>query len=462
MLLGKLGNPQTRYPVIHVAGTKGKGSTCAIIASILSACGKKVGLYTSPHIDSYRERIRINDKDISAADFAALMGSIVSRFKTDGATDEDPIGFRTVFEILTAMALKHFAQEKVDVAVVETGLGGRLDSTNVFEAGTGHPLVCVITPIAYDHVNILGPTISDIAREKAGIIRRDSIVVVAKQPPEWSDEVLRVLGNRIEEVSAAYLPAWEVLDIEKRRYGSSKDNHGRPLQSVGLRFRRLEGHTMAPTAFDMDFIGVDTPLLGPQQAENIRTALAAVKAIERETAAEFAMRNGVRAYRPTLYCDRDAVWDATSFLRLPGRFDIQAMHPPVIVDGSHCPLSAKALADTFNEVFPDREVVLVVGLMRDKQAAEICRAVKGLKIAGAVCCSPDSPRARPAEETAEAAALEWSGVPIGVDPNVETAISKAVQTAGKERAVIVFGSMYLVGPGRHALKKLRTEGLVTF
>jgi dihydrofolate synthase / folylpolyglutamate synthase len=429
-LLEDLGNPQLDYPVVHVAGTKGKGSTCAFLHSIFIAAGLRSGLYTSPHINSYCERIVVNGEPIPEAEFCRILTRLAVLPGIEAHASHG--NFRTVFEFLTAAAFLHFSTSRVDVAVIETGLGGRLDSTNVFErtTATRSPwLVSAIAAIGFDHTHILGDSIESISREKAGIIQRHSRVVLAPQNTEWADTVRQVISERMASSGAQSftqadgLIAAEV--VEQRGNGAAGPLTTARLTLVG---DAPEGKLAAALR---DGLTVQTHLAGRHQLDNIRTALAALLTV---------------AGKPKFDLAPEAVVQGIERTRWPGRFEVLRSNPLVIVDGAHCGLSARALATTFAELYGERPVVLVAGFMRDKAAAEVCRALAGrINAVEAVCCAPPTPRALPAEQAAEAMASAL-GVPVAVAPEVHDALELALSAAGADAAVVVFGSMYLVGP----------------
>jgi dihydrofolate synthase/folylpolyglutamate synthase len=311
-LLGALGHPEERYALVQVGGTNGKGSIAALLSAILKAGGRRVGLYTSPHLCSFRERIRVNAEPIApdaVVDGVDALGTLVARFDA------------TMFEATTALALDHFAREAVDVAVLEVGLGGRLDATTV-----GRPAATVLGPIDLDHEAYLGRTLGEIAAEKAAIIR-SGIALSAAQAPEAADVVVR----RAEQAGVPLL-------LE-----------GRDL-AVAVEARSLAGQRITCTGPGWRLPDVDLPLLGVFQPANALLAIATARALE---VGEHAIRAGVARAR----------W--------PGRFDIVRRDPFVVLDGAHNPAGARALARSLRDVFGGEPITLVLGLSRDKDAAAI-------------------------------------------------------------------------------------------
>ena len=388
-LLDALSNPEQRYTLVQVGGTNGKGSTAAMIAAILRAAGRRVGLYTSPHLVSFRERIRVDGEAIAEDDVADGFDAIATLVARLDAT---------MFEATTALALDHFAREAVDVAVLEVGLGGRLDATTV-----GTPAVCAITRIDLDHQEVLGPTLEAIAREKAAIIRSGVAVASAQAP-----EAAAVLHARARETRVPLLM------------------EGREL-SVRVTARDLAGQTLdlAGPGFSLD--GVRTPLLGTFQPSNALLAAAAAHALDVEPG---AIRTGLARAR----------W--------PGRFEIlRDGDRHVVLDGAHNPAGARALAASLAEWFGDTPLTLIFGAFRDKDVAGML-APLAARARRVIVTASSNPRAAAPETLA-------AHVPPG-PARVETATSAAealALAAGPPRTPIlcVAGSLSLIGDVlRHA------------
>jgi dihydrofolate synthase/folylpolyglutamate synthase len=339
-LLEMLGNPQLKFKSIHVAGTNGKGSTSAMIASILKEAGYKVGLYTSPHLFDYRERIDINGRKISKHEFLKGLRLVKNITKNPRLKSGESFptlqrgGFRksqdmqpTVFECLTAVAFWYFAKEKVDYAVVEVGLGGRLDATNVVT-----PLVSVITNVDYEHTNILGKTLAKIAYEKAGIIKPGIPVVTA----EKKREALRV----IEEVC--------------RKRGSKLEVVNRKSKAPRLRSGQVESRKPLDFARGKSKVGI---LIGSHQKINAACAIAALQAA------------GIKI-------SKRAITTGLKKVRWPARFQVISKKPLTIVDGAHNPAGAKVLRETLQAEFPGKKFSFVVGMQEDKNARGILAELK--------------------------------------------------------------------------------------
>lgn len=382
-LLGALGHPERRYPLVQVGGTNGKGSVAAMLATMLKAAGRRVGLYTSPHLVSFRERIRVNGEAIPEdriVDGVEALGTLIARLNA------------TMFEATTALALDHFAREAVDLAVLEVGLGGRLDATTV-----GTPSVTVLTRIDLDHEAYLGATLGEIATEKAAIIR-GGLALVAAQAPEAAS----VISRRADEVAVPLL-------LE-----------GRDLH-VTVKSRTLESQRLAGRGPDWAIDDLVLSLLGTFQPGNALLAVAAARALG---VAEPAMRDGLERVR----------W--------PGRFHVIGRDPRFVLDGAHNPGAARALAASLREFFTPEDVTLVVGILRDKNASEIFRALAS--VAGRVILTrSSSPRAADPEDLR-------AHIPPAVFGSVETAPSpsRALEMAARPVStpiICVTGSLTLVG-----------------
>lgn len=447
-LLASLGDPQRRYSVIHVAGTKGKGSTCAFLHSVLRAQGIKTGLYTSPHVASYRERIAVDGQPIPEERFCQILSQLADR-AADLQGTQSP-NFRTVFELLTATAFVYFAEQDVQVAVIETGLGGRLDSTNVFDLPPLSParaLVNVITPIGLDHTAILGDTIDKIAGEKAGILRPHATVVLAPQPASWAQTVETVVKERIEQIggSSSLIEAARLLQVDSLHEdaeihpGVYGEIVGRFSFSSGTAspFEPTQGSALAQALS----VGLEltSHLLGVHQLDNLRTVLSVLLALEQRTGTSFSPQKVAQGVEET---------------RWPGRFEILCKEPLVIVDGAHCMLSAAALAKTFRQLFGDTKVVAVTGFMRDKAAQGMFHVIReSMNVVGVVACQPPSPRALEAEKTAELARSVLD-VPVEVVRPPEEAFERALSLRENDQAIVAFGSMFLIAPVKRGILKL--------
>jgi dihydrofolate synthase / folylpolyglutamate synthase len=401
-LLGLLGDPHRRLRAVLVAGTKGKGSTAVMIAGMLRAQGLRVGLTVKPHLVDYRERIRVAGTKISRADVAALVERVQPAVE---AGRELIWGPPTYVEATVAMAFLHFAEQGVDLAVVEVGIGGRLDATNVLD-----PLVSVITPISYDHTEILGETLTAIATEKAGIIRAGGIVVSAPQ----ADEALRVITDVCEAKQARLILVGR--DVEVRLEASS-------LEGVRATVRGLRGT-----------YPIRVPLLGRHQATNAATAIAAVEGL-----AEQSILVGTEAVRRGL-----------TAVRWPARVELIDTEPYTIIDVGHNPASMAALRDTLRELLGGRRLVLVFGMLATKDYRTVASMIAPLADS-VLTTTPDNPHALPAEALA-AEVRRWTPhvTPL---PDRRQAVERGRSLAGPEDVLLITGSFYLVGEAREWLRR---------
>lgn len=391
-----LGRPQGAFPSVHVAGTNGKGSTCAFLAAALRAGGKRVGLYTSPHLVSFSERIRIDGAPVEAAVLDAAMERLVRAWPA--LLDPGSPDCLTYFEAATALAFVVFAEAGVDVAVLEVGLGGRLDATNV----EGKDLrAAVVTRVALDHGEFLGGDLVGVAREKGGIARAGVPLVVGMQQP-LARQALLELGERVGA---------EVVDVEATtRLREEAD---------GLRY---EG-------FRWLLEGLGLGLLGAYQQENARVALATLEALGLPAA---AARRGLA----------EARW--------PGRLQVVSERPLVVVDGAHNPEGAQALAAAYRRLWPGRKPRLVFGVVGEKDRRPMMEAL--FPLASAVHLAPPAiDRAvAPAVVAAEASGLVGAGS-LSTHRSVAEALDAALRLEGEAGAVLVCGSLYVVGEALAAL-----------
>jgi dihydrofolate synthase/folylpolyglutamate synthase len=421
-ILRAMGDPQRRFPSVLIAGTNGKGSTAATLASILRAAGHRTGLYTSPHLFRVNERIQINGEEIGEEQFGEIhqrVEAVAHRLVAAGELPWHP----SFFEVLTAMAFDYFAAAGVEIAVLEVGMGGRLDATNVVE-----PVVSVITDIALDHQKFLGDAITQIAREKAGIIRPGGVVVILPQHPEAND----VIGNAIAErgahaVSAVpYMPP--MVSGAKEVPGIAPN--GLSPQQTKTGFAGDPGvRTSYPLRVMGEEIVVDSPLVGRHQLRNIALAIAAAEELN-GAGLRVTARDIERGIRET---------------RWPGRFQRLAATshwPEIILDVAHNPAGAWALRSTLSEYAGERPLVLVFGVMRDKAVAEIAEILFPLA-ERVIVTRAENPRSANPEEIRDAAAR--TGAEVVIERIVAGALRRAGELASKDGIVVVTGSIYVVG-----------------
>jgi len=412
VLTEALGHPERRFPAIIVAGTNGKGSTSAILASILRAAGYRTGLYTSPHLVRVNERIAIDAEAISDPEFAEMHGRIeeISReLMQAGKLEQHP----SFFETLTAMAFEHFASSAVDMAVLEVGIGGRLDATNVAD-----PLLSVITDISRDHTEWLGDTLTEIAREKAGILRHKGTLVTLPQHPEVNDaigEAVSALGARVVNAST-YIPP--ITPASKAFQDESGDTpHNRyPLEIVGER------------------VTIDSPLAGRHQLRNTALAIAAAVELRQSFGYEISATQIAAGVAST---------------RWPGRFQLITGSPEIVLDVAHNPDGAWALRSALTSRYNGQPVTIIFGAMRDKAIAEIGEILFPLG-EEVIATRVNSPRAASVEDIRE--------MTVHVETPVINAesLQQAIELAReRKRPIVITGSVYLVGAALEYLQQSR-------
>lgn len=412
-LMLALGQPQCDYPIIHVAGTKGKGSVSAMCSSALQAGGYQVGLYTSPHLHDYAERIRINGQPISHEILVELVDEV--------HTYVESIPKLTTFEITTALAFLYFAREHVDTAVLEVGLGGRLDATNVVI-----PAVSVITSLSYDHTHLLGNTLTEIAAEKAGIIKPEVPVVLAPQEDEARMVIEQIASERSSPITLVghdyfYAPIAHSLESQSLQVWPASDQClvDEYIESGGF-------HEWAPTRLNI-------PLLGYHQVENAATAYAALQIFKKTSISlsDTDIRNGFS----------QVIW--------PGRFEVLQCHPPVVIDSAHNRDSAKKLRTALDDYFPGQPVILVFGASEDKDIygmfAELLPRVRQV-----IATKSYHPRAIDPELLVGLA--HQFGQSARIVPDVADALAEALHISGGETMVLVAGSLFVAAGAREAWK----------
>ncbi len=392
-LLEELGNPQEKYPIIHVAGTKGKGSVSALCASALKAAGYKVGLYTSPHLLDYVERIRIDGEPILHVQLVELVQQVKEAVAR--------IPKLTTFEITTAIGLLAFAQNDVNAAVVEVGLGGRLDATNVVT-----PKVSVITSLSYDHMAVLGDTLAKIAGEKAGIIKPGIPVVSAPQVPE----ALEVLERVAKQKGCSFILIGK--DVTFERLTSSLDGQSLRLSS-----------SLFPPSPQPQTLNLTIPLLGAHQVENAAIAYAALKA------------SGIPV-------SDEATQKGFSQVEWPARFEILRRQPPIVIDSAHNRDSARRLRETLDDYFPGIPVILIFCALEDKDIIGMLEELKP-RLERVVATRADHPRAPSAEWIAEQ--VRKVDIPVEAITPVAQALERALELAGEQKMILSAGSVAFAG-----------------
>jgi dihydrofolate synthase / folylpolyglutamate synthase len=437
VLLEALNHPERKFPGVLIAGTNGKGSTAATLASILRASGLRTALYTSPHLVRINERIRINGNEISDDDFALLhdvADRTAERLVEEGELPWHP----SFFEMLTAIAFEYFAQNKVEIAVLEVGMGGRLDATNVIE-----PRVSVITDISLDHQKFLGDTVTEIAREKAGIIRPGGVVVTLPQQPQAND----VIGNRILELGAQgvsavpyvppvspgsdryFVPSSKEKPLIAESAEECADGAEKNTPQTEVRISRYPLQVMGKQ------ISVETALVGRHQLRNIALGIATAEVLSYQgfPITPETIERGIRETR----------W--------PGRFQVMPARgtaPEYIFDVAHNPAGAWALRSALSACYEDRPLTFVFGAMRDKAIGEIAEILFPLA-ARVIATRADNPRSATPDEIREAAARTATDIEDAID--VASALDRARALASPRGMVVITGSIYIVGEAMRVL-----------
>ncbi|MBU4510031.1 bifunctional folylpolyglutamate synthase/dihydrofolate synthase [bacterium] len=400
-LLSLLGEPHKKLKVIHVAGTNGKGSTSFLVSSILQSDGYKVGLYTSPHLVDFTERIKINNKPIDREKVSELLERI--KPSIDKVANTPSYGHPTFFEVITSMAFLYFFEEQVDFLVLEVGLGGRLDATNVCD-----PLISVITHIDYDHMDKLGNSLKEIAREKGGIIKPEGIVISSNQYEEAYNEIKKIAE---EKNSLIYSVGREIIyKIEK------SDIKGVIFDLKGIYH---------------EYKNLHTPLLGRHQADNAAAAITTVEALKIKgiNISEKAIRDGLEKVKWT------------------GRLEIIQNNPTLVLDGAHNPSGVKVVRDALKEIFSYHRLILVLAIFADKdykKMIEILAPNADLIIA----TKAKNPRATPPQIIAKEAAQYIEQYKIIVTENIPQAINCALSNSKKDDLICITGSLYTVGEAK--------------
>ena len=407
-LLRRLGNPQDDLKVIHVAGTNGKGSVSKYLEEGLAACGYKMGLYTSPYIETFNERIRYDGADISDEDLEYYGQKVVSAAE---AMVADGLDSPTEFEVVTAIAFLYFAGRQADITILEVGLGGIGDSTNVVKS----PLASVITSISYDHMAQLGSSLAEIAVNKAGIIKT-GCPVIANVPQR---DAAKIIARK------AYAMGSRLYDISGIRAAVSDETPFSQKVSMEL--------------YEKSYSDVEISMVGRHQAENLKTALATLEILRKSGAVKL---------------DREALYKGLKRARQPGRFEVISEDPLVIIDGAHNEAGAQALQETMAQHFAGKKILLVAGILADKEIDSIVKFLT--KITDHIIVTePDNPRKLAAEKLAEHVA-EF-GAAAEVVSDVEAAVHRAKELADGYDVILFAGSLYLIGDVRRLWRNERGE-----
>jgi dihydrofolate synthase/folylpolyglutamate synthase len=431
VLLAALGNPENTFPSVLIAGTNGKGSTASTLASILQASGLKTGLYTSPHLVRINERIRLEGRSIADDDFA-LVHDVVGRTADRLVTEGDLPWHPSFFEMLTAMAFEFFARSRPDIVVLEVGLGGRLDATNVVE-----PRLSIITDISLDHQRFLGDTVSEIAREKAGIIRRDGVVITLPQLPEAND----VIGHAILDAGARavnavpYVPPVSPASPRYSVPGTQGQDTLGPRQRYAL---DVLGET----------ITVDSPLIGRHQLRNLALAIAAAAELREQGFGGITPKTIEHGIRETHWPGRFQVLPGSGQDDEDRAPKTGGRKPTYVFDVAHNPAGAWALRSTLSSAYPDHAVTMVFGVLRDKAIAEMTEIL--FPIAEHIIVThAANPRSATPHEIREASAR--IAAEVAEEETVAQALEAARKSTGPDGVVVVTGSIYIVGEAMRTL-----------
>lgn len=394
-ILVRLGNPQEKYKVIHVAGTNGKGSVCSMLSQILITAGYKTAEYTSPHLDIYNERFVINGKQISNDDFSKYMG-IIKKYADE--MEKDGVGRPTVFEHLTALGLLYFADNKVEYAVIEVGLGGRFDATNVVK----NPVLSVIASISFDHTEFLGNTLEEIAFEKGGIIKKDCPVVLYNQSKCVYDVIKRLCDERNSKL---YYADDEEIDVISQT---------------------IDGTVLSVENKYFEYENIFLPLVGEYQIKNCALVLLAVYALR---------QNG------TVISD-DSIREGINSTRWNGRMEVLRKNPLIVIDGAHNPDGIMMLAESVKKYFYGKRIVLLMGVLSDKEYEKMAEEI--IPLADTVVITrPESERALSADMF-KIVALKYCDNVYSLE-NIDDAYKFAVGITAMEDVLLCAGSLYLVG-----------------
>ncbi len=412
-MLERIGNPHHKIRFVHIAGTNGKGSTAVLLASMLQAAGYRVGLYTSPYLQSFNNRMAINGHDIEQDELVELVGQV--RPVVEEITADEQLGQPTEFEVVTLLALAYFARKQVDLVVLEVGLGGRLDATNVVT-----PLLSIITNVSLDHTDVLGDTLEAVAVEKAGIIKQDIPLLTASDDPK----VLAVIMARALELKA---PLYCLFSPDNNTTGKTRP------PAVFRHMFSEQGQIFNYSGYNRSYEKLFIPLLGTYQLNNAATALAAVELLAdyNITVNEEAIRRGLA----------EAVW--------PGRLELLEQSPKLLIDGAHNAAAVKNLADAITGYFKYQRLILVIGIMANKDVSAMMSAILPLCDI-AIFTKAGLPRAADPGYLAEIALhqLGFDQQKIKVVYDIASALDEGLNLAGPEDMVLVTGSFYTISEAR--------------
>lgn len=396
-----LGSPEKELKVIHVGGTNGKGSTTTFISKILENAGYRVGVYTSPYIERFTERIRVNKEEIPESEVARLVTEMVPHVET---LVKEGLDHPTEFEVITAVAFKYFAEQNVDFVILEVGLGGRFDATNVVD-----PLFSVITTISLDHTNVLGDNIAQIAYEKAGIIKKDKPVILYPQESDAEKVILEV-----------------AKEMNSKIYAVENVNHEILSEGVDGTEYNLKG--------SVNYEGIKIKMLGHHQVMNTKTAVLTIKAL----------------------CDigydisDEAVYKGLSEATWPARFELLTKEPLIVLDGGHNVQGIEALVDSLNKYFPGKKVKVTCGMLSDKDYMKMTGDLLSIGD-NFITVTPNNDRALTAEELSDI--IKGMGKKARTAKNIKEAVDMALNTRSDDEMLVFCGSLYMIGEVRTVLKE---------
>ena len=404
-LLELLGNPQEKLKVIHVAGTNGKGSTCSFVANSLIEQGYKVGLYTSPYLETFTERIRLDGQNIPEEDVARIVTLMKEKIEE---MVKEGFSYPTEFEIETAMAFYYYLEQGADFVVLEVGLGGRYDATNIVKS----PLVSILVSISLDHIGILGDTLGKIAYEKAGIIKENGTAVVYKQ----KEEAEAVIKDVCKEMNAKYIET-DFTDI------------------------KIKKSDVFSQVFDCKILGeeltdMEIGLIGDHQVNNAVVALTALKVLRDEK---------------NVVIDEESIRRGLLNTKWPGRIEKIMEKPTFIIDGAHNEDGAKSLSNALEKHFKGKKVTLLIGMLRDKDIDGVLEILMD-KFDKVVTTTPDNDRAITCEELKEKIQKHIDNV-VAI-PSIDDAVKYTVENAKEDEIIISAGSLYMIGHVRQLVREV--------
>lgn len=403
-LLELLGNPHEALNIIHVAGTNGKGSTASFINSILVNGGYKVGLYTSPYLETFTERIRVNGENIKEDDLGRVTAIVKEK-----VNEMVKVGYNhpTEFEIVTAIALYYYKEQNVDFVVLEVGMGGRYDATNVIK----NPLVCVITPVSVDHTDYLGDTLGKIAFEKAGIIKENSFVVMYPQEKEAHDSIKNIVDEKNAKLVIANIEDKNILKTS------------------------IKGQVFNFTLGNEKYDDLEIKLIGDHQVNN---SIVAINVIE-------ILKNNYN-----IKINKEAIYKGLTETKWAGRIELLMEKPLVIIDGAHNEDGAVSLANAIDKYFSDKKITFIIGMLKDKDVDSVLNILIP-KCSKVITTKPDSDRSLEAEELKEKIVkMEVDCIAIG---DIKEAVKLAIDTYKEDEVIIFAGSLYMIGEVRSIINK---------